>query len=75
MRDLPPEFIQTIKNTFGADGQRWLESLPALLEEASRRWGLTDIQPVSNLSYNFVALAKQSPLSLREPHRGASRRG
>lgn len=55
--DLPPEFIQTIKNTFGEDGKRWLESLPGLLDEASRRWGLTDIQPVSNLSYNFVAFA------------------
>ena len=61
MRDLPPEFIQTIKNTFGADSQRWLESLPALLEEASRRWDLTNIRPVSNLSYNFVAFAKRYP--------------
>ncbi len=57
MLDLPPNFIQTIQNTFQGKGQHWLESLPDLLEEASHRWGLTDIQPVSNLSYNFVALA------------------
>ena len=79
MRDLPPEFIQTVKNTFGADGQRWLESLPALLEEASRRWGLTDIQPVSNLSYNFVAFAKQYPSPSGSPtgvlHEGARGEG
>jgi streptomycin 6-kinase len=56
--ELPPEFIQTIRNTFGEDGKRWLESFPDLLEEASRRWGLTDIQPVPNLSYNFVAFAR-----------------
>ena len=55
--DLPPEFIRTIQNTFGEDGRRWLESLPDLLEEASRRWNLRAIQPVSNLSYNFVAMA------------------
>jgi streptomycin 6-kinase len=31
--------------------------LPDLITEASRRWGLTAVQPVSNLSYNFVAFA------------------
>ena len=61
MIDLPSEFIQTIQNTFREDGKRWLESFPALLDEASRRWDLTDIRPVSNLSYNFVAMAQQSP--------------
>ena len=54
---LPLEFIQTIKNTFGADGEAWLVALPDLIADASRRWGLTDIQPVPNLSYNFVASA------------------
>ena len=33
--------------------------LPDMIEEASARWGLTDIQPSSNLSYNFVAFAKR----------------
>jgi hypothetical protein len=55
--DLPPSFIQTIQNTFQGQGKRWLESFPDLLDEASHRWGLKDIQPVSNLSYNFVAFA------------------
>ncbi len=59
--DLPPQFIQTIQNTFGEDGQRWLKSFPALIGEAIRRWGLTEIQPVSNLSYNFVAFATKPP--------------
>jgi len=57
MLNLPPDFIQTIQNTFKEDGKRWLESLPDLLDEASRRWDLTDIQPVPNLSYNFVTFA------------------
>jgi streptomycin 6-kinase len=57
MLALPQSFIQNIQNTFQGEGQRWLESFPDLLEEAARRWGLTDIQPVSNLSYNFVAFA------------------
>jgi len=57
---LPFEFIQTIRNTFGSDGRAWLAALPHLIDEASRRWGLTNIQPVSNLSYNFVAFAERS---------------
>jgi len=55
--NLPSEFISTITNTFGADGESLIANLPALIEEASQRWGLTDIQPVPDLSYNFVAFA------------------
>jgi streptomycin 6-kinase len=62
--NLPAEFVQTIRNTFGADGERWLVSFPRLLEEAARRWGLTDIRPVPDLSYNFVAYASILPSPL-----------
>lgn len=54
---LPSDFISTITNTFGEDGKQFLANLPALIEEASARWGLTNIQPIPNLSYNFVAYA------------------
>jgi streptomycin 6-kinase len=63
MLDLPHKFVETIQNTFGEKGKRWLQVFPALLDEASRRWGLTDIQPVPNLSYNFVAFAQLRPES------------
>ena len=56
---LPDSFISTIKNTFGADGETFLTSLPSLVDESARRWELTSIRPVSNLSYNFVAFAKR----------------
>ena len=55
--NLPSEFISIVTNTFGEDGKRLIENLPALIEEASSRWGLTNVQPVDNLSYNFVAFA------------------
>jgi streptomycin 6-kinase len=61
--NLPPEFISTITNTFGEDGEQLLANLPALIEEASQRWGLTNVKPVPALSYNFVAFA----LRLRWP--------
>jgi streptomycin 6-kinase len=59
MISLPLSFIETIRSTFQEDGEKYLANLPALIEEASRRWELTEIQPVTNLSYNFVAFARQ----------------
>jgi len=56
--NLPPGFITTITNTFGADGERFIADLPVLIDEASQRWGLTNVRPVANLSYNFVAFAE-----------------
>ena len=55
---LPDSFITTIRNVFKEDGGKFLAVLPSLIEQASKRWGLSDIQPVPNLSYNFVAFAK-----------------
>lgn len=58
---LPSEFISIVTNTFGEDGESLIANLPTLIEEASFRWKLSNIQPVSNLSYNFVATAFQIP--------------
>ena len=57
--NLPQTFIQNIHAAFGDHGRKWLANLPALIEDASRRWGLAEIQPVPNLSYNFVAFARR----------------
>ena len=54
---LPADFLIRIRGAY-PNGVQWLEELPGLIERAARRWGLTDIQPVSNLSYNFVAFAR-----------------
>jgi streptomycin 6-kinase len=59
--NLPPDFIKTIQSTFKEEGRAWLIRLPELIARASRQWGLSDVQPVSNLSYNFVAFAKREP--------------
>lgn len=55
--NLPPEFISNIQNTFREKGSAFLEALPDSIAEASAQWGLTDVQPVPTLSYNFVAFA------------------
>ena len=57
--NLPAEFISNIQNVLQEDGRTFLDALPDLITESSARWGLTDVQPVSNLSYNFVAFANR----------------
>ncbi len=56
---LPPQFINTIRNTYKENGEQFLAGLPALIEDFSRRWHLTHLRPAPNLSYNFVAFAER----------------
>jgi len=55
----PSPFTRNIRRSFGEKGGHFLTALPTLINESSQRWGLINIQPVPNLSYNFVAFAKQ----------------
>jgi streptomycin 6-kinase len=59
MMQLPDSFIKTISTAY-PNGREWLDELPALIDEAAQKWGLTDITPVPALSYNFVAFASQA---------------
>ena len=69
---LPPEFISIVTSTFGEEGEDFIAHLPELVDEASVRWGLTSIEPVPNLSYNFVAYATSpSPTSTGSVRRPA----
>ncbi len=68
---LPHEFISTIQNVFKEDGEKFLAVLPSTLDEVSQRWGLSDVQPVPNLSFNFVAFAKR-PSTAPQSSRGST---
>jgi len=68
--NLPPEFISNIQGVFGERGDAFLRALPDLIAEASARWGLTDVRPSPELSYNFVAFAKRA--STAPPTNGGS---
>lgn len=57
--NLPSEFIHNIEGTFGEAGKQFLANLPFSIEEASRKWGLTNVQPVPTLSFNFAAFAER----------------
>ena len=51
------KFTETIIALHGEDGQRWLDSLPALLAQYSQLWDLEIGTPFTDLSYNYVAPA------------------
>jgi streptomycin 6-kinase len=57
--NLPQNFTRNILQAFGEAGGRYLEDLPALLEEAARRWGLVLGEPFP-LSYNYVCAATRA---------------
>lgn len=71
--NFPQEFIQNIESVFEEDGKQFIRNLPNLIKDASTRWQLGDVQPVSNLSFNFVAYAT-SPLT-PPPLRGTRPKG
>ncbi len=64
--DLPELFLTNIRNSFHQDGEAYLAVLPDLIEEARQRWGLSDITPVENLSFNYVAYALRPEQSDRQ---------
>ena len=44
---------------FGKAGRQFLANLPALIDEASQKWGLIGCPAFAELSYNFVAFARR----------------
>ncbi len=62
MKDMT-EFRKNVINTWGDKGKRWLVKLPELVVSLSSHWDLAQLIPVSNMSYNYVSLAKQKKIA------------
>lgn len=56
---VPEKFVANILSFHEAEGQRWLERLPAILNVCQQKWDITIGPPVSNLSFHYVAPAVQ----------------
>lgn len=56
--ELSKSFIDNLHTTDGEAGKNWLEQLPSHLDFLSKQWNFRFIKPVSDLSYNFVALVE-----------------
>ena len=60
MTIIPADFARTITALHQQEGRAWLDTLPALIADCARRWGLIVDEPFANLSYNFVAPARRT---------------
>lgn len=48
---------QNIINLYGSKGRDWIDNLPALVTALTINWNLSEITPVSNMTFNYVAKA------------------
>lgn len=53
------EFVANIRAADGKAGELWLAQLETLLAELSQAWNIRHIEPMSPLTYNFVATVQQ----------------
>ncbi len=61
-------FERKILETFGDEGQAWLDQIPATISACAERWSLQVGPPFPELSYNYAAPAEQadgSPVVLK----------
>ena len=49
-----PSFKSNIINLYGNQGTIWLTQLPLITKKMAAHWKLSDLTPVSNLTYNYV---------------------
>ena len=53
---------------FGNRGRQWIQSLPEVIKSLSKKWQLTNIVPVENMSWNYVVKAdseKYGPVCIK----------
>lgn len=48
------QFTKNVLTIYGGKGQVWLERLPSLIKALETKWGLSKLNPLENLSYNYV---------------------
>jgi streptomycin 6-kinase len=57
---IPNYFAEFVADYWGDEGRIWLDNLPDLLAEYSRRWDLQPLSPFTGLSYNYVTPVTRS---------------
>jgi streptomycin 6-kinase len=53
------EFNKNIISIYGTEGRQWLYELPTIISEVAKQYHLTELVPVSNMSFNYVASGYQ----------------
>lgn len=54
------QFSQKVIGAFGSIGEKWLEELDSIVQNYIKKWNLTFVAPVDNLSYNYVVKVKDA---------------
>lgn len=54
-------FESNILSLYGEKGRQWLDHLPNLVTQLANTYGLSNLKPVDNLSYNYVLSGLQGP--------------
>lgn len=49
---------KNIVNAQGDSGQQWFDSLASIIDVLKKQWALTEVTPISNMNWNYVAIAK-----------------
>lgn len=65
---------KNVINLWGEPGKDWLERIPEIISVLSGYWRLSEISPVNNMNYNYVARAKNDreiPVVLKFSYDGA----
>lgn len=53
-------FENYILQTYGERGKVWLEKIPEMIDELAKKYHLTNLKPVPNLNFNYVAAGYQT---------------
>lgn len=55
-------FEHQIRSAYGESGKRWITQLPELVKNCSDLWGLEDLTPFGDLTWNFIVKCKRNNL-------------
>ena len=58
---------ENIISLYGQQGQEWLKNLKNLVVQLAKKWDLSDLHPMDNLSYNYILSGMQdsNPIILK----------
>ena len=58
---------KNITGLFGKDGETWFKQLPSIIQELCNYWDLSNLQPIPNMTFNYVtkAIYKNIPVVLK----------
>ena len=54
------EFNQNVISIYGNEGKQWLNALPEITSKIAKKYDLSNLMPVNNMTFNYVASGYQN---------------